>query len=42
MQVDVVVILLAGFVAPPLAPAVLIARLVLLDRRVRSSRYMAF
>jgi hypothetical protein len=42
MQVDAVVILLAGFVAPPLGAGVLIARLVLLHRRVRSSRYMAF
>jgi hypothetical protein len=42
MQVDAVVILLAGFVAPPLAPGLLIARLVLLHRRARSLRYMAF
>lgn len=42
MQVDAVAILLAGFVAPPLAPGLLIARMVLLHRRARSLRYMPF
>jgi hypothetical protein len=42
MQVDAVMILLAGFVAPPLAPGLLIARLVLLHRRARSLRYVPF
>lgn len=42
MQMDAFVILLAAFVAPPLAPGVLIVRLVLLHRRTRSFRYMPF
>jgi hypothetical protein len=42
MQLDVVVILLAGFLSPLLAPVVLVARLVLLHRRARSLRYMPF
>jgi hypothetical protein len=42
MQVDAVMILLASLVVPPLAPVLLIARLVLLHRRARSLRYMLF
>lgn len=42
MQVDAVMILLAGFLAPPLAPAMLVVRLVVLHRRARALRYMPF
>ena len=40
MQIDAVVILLAGFVAPPLAPIVLVGRFVMLHRRARSLKFV--
>lgn len=40
MQIDAVVILVAGFAAVPVAPVLLVARLVLLHRRARKLRFV--